>query len=223
MPPPTGAAHTVAFLSGMARVVGMHPRAKLLLALAPVPLLLAPVRLQDAALPGLQNLGGPSPAMQAYSLPSAQPLATPTVIMVSPTGFDAPPTPTTVPPPRAATPPPPAAAPAPANLMPLMASQLCQHALATTTELTLLSYESSQKPATAALTVVATAAAAQASTRTWPDMQTFGNALKKLPWGTPYGKEIATTGNAALKMCRNPAAGASHGIGRSQVPIPRPN
>lgn len=201
----------------------MHSSLKLLIALAPVPLLLAPVRLDDASPPLLQNMGN-DPAPQSYSLPAATVLAAPTVIPVSPTGIDAPP-PQTNPSPTQINPPPTANQPATTpNQMPLMAAQLCVHTLATTVQLSLLAYESKQNQYIAALTVTATAAANQAAALNWPNMQALEFAYKKLPWSMPYSTEINTTAKAALKLCKNPnTSNTSHGIGHSQTPIERPN
>lgn len=193
----------------------LHP----LFALAAAPLLLAPVRLDDATPAGLQGLAQ-SPAPQSYSLPAAAVLATPTVIMVSPTLMPWVNVSPSVSPTVLKRQPQVAANP---NAMPQISAEVCVRALATTTDIALQSYREKQQKPTSTLVIAASMAASQASAQEWPTLTAFGNALSALPFNTPLKAEIRTAANASLKLCANPNPAPRKAIPGSRIPVPRPD
>jgi len=182
---------------------------RFLLALLLAPVLLAPVRLKDAT-PSFFTPPAQSPAPESYSLPAAEALTTPTVIMVSPTILPASPT-VVITPTSLNLPLPPSATapqqiiiiqqPAP-NLMSPLQSALCQKGMELVQQLTLLSYQQRQNATTLRLSLAASAAAGEARGRQWPNLTAFNHAAAHLPWfGQPQKAEILDGTAAARRLC----------------------
>ncbi len=181
---------------------------RVLLALALSPLLLAPVRLNDAT-PGFFQ-PAISPAPEAYSLPPAEPLVTPTVIYVSPTQY-----------PEAMgvsssslnlplSPQPQAQPPvviqkiymAPEqDIMPEKRAALCLRSLLLVQDISMLSYQQKNSKGTFALATAATAAVSPVSQQKWPSMAAFRSAASDLPWFYPNKAELSQAVSAADSLC----------------------
>lgn len=184
---------------------------RFLLALLLAPLLLAPVRLKDST-PSFFNPPAESPAPESYSLPAAEPLASPTVIMVSPTMLEASPTlpPSTTSinlplPPSPTTPLAPVIqyviAPQP-NLMTPMASALCQQGMGLVQNLAMLSYQQERSQKIMTLALAASGAGGEAAGRQWPNLTAFNHAANHVPWFQPQRQEILDAITAAQRLCQ---------------------
>lgn len=188
-------------------------RLALLLLLAPP--LLAPVRYQSGEDTITLN-PSQGPSKRAFELPSAAPLGSPTVIMLSPTVVSGTLTAT----PARVTPTAPAAA-KPSNLMPETSAMICLTALKTVADLTLLSYSQQRQPAAIKLVVAANLGAAEASNLTYPNLREFTEAFGNLRFNTPQKRELNSLVATAQSACANPRpAPVAPG---SRIPIPRPN
>lgn len=197
---------------------GMKRLLPALLVLGVAPLLLAPVRLRDST-PGFFTPPGQSPAPESYSLPAAEPLITPTVIFVSPT-VETPaevtptaPSPTIVSstlnlllPPSPTTPPPAPkpAAPVVSNRMTDTSAALCARGMLLVRDLTMMSYEESQKRAVLTLSLAAAMTLPEVSTQQWPNLAAYNKAVAKMPWFYPHKAEIQDASEAATALCRRP-------------------
>ena len=183
---------------------------RLLLLFAVAPLLLAPVRL-DNATPGFaQSLGGASPAPEAYSLPPAAPLVTPTVIYVSPTVYQEVSLSTVsgslgLPPQPQAQPQPPVIIQkiymAPDTTMPFKRAALCQRAMLLVQDMAMLSYSQKESRSLFALATAAAAGVGQATAQKWPNMRPFAEAADNLPWFYPNKAELTQAVSAATSLC----------------------
>ncbi len=180
---------------------------RVLLAFAVAPLLLAPVRL-DNATPGFFQ-PAVSPAPEAYSLPPAQPLITPTVVYVSPTVYPEAlgvsssslslpqgPQPQTQPPvviQRVYM--------QPDNTMPENRAALCLRSLLLVQDIAMLSYQQKNTTSTITLASAATAAVTSVVKQKWPNMNAFHKAAKGLPWFYPNKAELSQAVAAAESLC----------------------
>lgn len=176
------------------------------------PLLLAPVRLQDST-PAFFIPPAKGPAPESYSLPSAEPLTSPTVIFVSPTVLPQLPeiSPAVVlspslnlpQPPLAPTPTvqPPQAGYLPPNLMSPTQAALCQRALLLVQDLSLLSYEQKRSPRVLKLSLAAATALPETRARHWPNLAAFNNAADSLPWFQPQRAEMKDAAAAVQTLC----------------------
>lgn len=185
---------------------------RFLLALLLAPLLLAPVRLRDST-PSFFTPPGQSPAPEAFSLPAAEPLITPTVVQVSPTlvpesstsptdipsstlNLPLPPSPTVVP----SVSPRPQASPNP-NLMTPTSAAMCQRALLLVKDIGMVSYEQKRNPAVLKLALASAAALPEVRARQWPNLAAFRNAESDLPWFFPSRAEVKDAAGAANALC----------------------
>lgn len=190
----------------------MYKRVLPLLALACLaPALLAPVRLKDST-PSFFTPPAESPAPESYSLPAADALTTPTIIMVSPTVLEAspslPPSPTSLNLPLQPSPTAPVVQKviiiqqAPVNAMPPMSSALCMKSMELVQNIAMLSYQQKNNAATMTLALAASTAAGEASGGQWPNLAAFNKADDKLPWFQPQKTEIHDAITAARRLCR---------------------
>lgn len=186
---------------------------RILLTLLVAPLLLAPVRLKDSS-PGFFIPPAKGPAPEAYSLPAAEPLAAPTVIVVSPTLVpDTPavsPTETVSPslnlpvPPVTPTPtvlPPQAGVVYQPDLMTPTAAALCQRTLLLAKDLGMVSYEQKRNPRVLKFSLAASVALPEVRARQWPVLTAFNNAADDLPFFQPQRAEMKDAAEAVLKLC----------------------
>lgn len=179
-----------------------------LLALLIAPVLLAPVRLENAAPSFFQP--SISPAPEAYSLPPAEPMVTPTVVYVSPTLY---PEAMGVPSSTLNLPlsqPPQAQSPVviqkvymapPEDLMPDQRAALCLRSLLLVQDISMLSYQQKESKGAFSLAAAATAAVGPVSQRKWPNMSAFRNAARDLPWFYPNKAELSQAIAAADSLC----------------------
>lgn len=175
------------------------------------PLLLAPVRLKDST-PSFFTPPAQGPAPESYSLPSAAPLITPTVIQVSPTVLDIP-SPTQPVTPSLNLPLPPApATPRPAQSRPQLpiphgmsakAAAICMRAMVYVQDMAMLSHREKENQSLINLTLAATQVMAQAQQQEWPDLTMFNKAVAKLPWRYPQKDDLGRAITAGRQYCGN--------------------
>ncbi|RYD42598.1 MAG: hypothetical protein EOP85_11040 [Verrucomicrobiaceae bacterium] len=183
---------------------------RILLALLVAPLLLAPVRLKDSS-PGFFIPPAKGPAPESYSLPSAEPLITPTVILVSPTLVPAvTPTSPSLNLPQAPVVPvpvqqlPPGTVYIVPDLMSPTQAALCQRTLLLAKDLGMLSYEQKRSPRVLKFAMAASVAIPEVSARKWPVLTAFINATDDLPYFQPQKAEMRDAAEAVRSLCLRP-------------------
>ncbi len=185
---------------------------RILTALLIAPLLLAPVRLKDST-PGFFIPPAKGPAPESYSLPAAEPLTTPTVIMVSPTLFtDTSPTQPEAPvssslnlpqPPAEAAPapqPPKQVPQATSGMSPTQAA-LCQRTLLLAKDLGMVSYEQKRNPRVLKFALAASVALPEVRAQQWPVLTAFHKATAGLPYFQPQRTEMKDAAEAVNALC----------------------
>ncbi|RYG59524.1 MAG: hypothetical protein EON60_10180 [Alphaproteobacteria bacterium] len=184
---------------------------RILLAFLLAPLLLAPVRLKDSS-PGFFIPPAKGPAPESYSLPSAEPLITPTVILVSPTLVPAV-TPTVSPSLNLPQPPvvtvpvqqlPPGGVYIMPDLMSPTQAALCQRTLLLAKDLGMLSYEQKRNPRVLRFSMAASVAIPEVTARKWPVLTAFVNATDDLPFFQPQRAEMKDAAEAVRSLCLRP-------------------
>ena len=190
------------------------PRLRVLAVAMVAPLMLAGIRLNGEGTLQVNTTDAPSgfaPAAQSQILPSAGVLATPTLILVSPSILPGQPSPSTAPSATTA----PGTAPVQVirvitvnpNAMPKVSAELCGRAMGLVSQLTLLSYQQKRNKKVMTLNAAATLATAQAAAGVWPQMAGFNSAVANLPWRFPQKDDILTAVKAARALCLNPNGG----------------